>query len=167
MKYLHTINTILEKIETILVIIILTSMIIIAFTQILLRNFFSTSLSWGDVLLRHLVLWIGFLSASLATREGKHISIDVFSKILKPKAKNITQIFVNLFAALISFFLMNAAIDFIKMEYEGGGTLFYEFPVWIAQLIIAIGFGTMMFRFFIKALENVAGLITSKQENQE
>jgi TRAP-type C4-dicarboxylate transport system permease small subunit len=138
-------------------------MIFLAFLQVILRNFFSTSIFWGDVFLRHLVLWIGFIGASLATREGKHINIDVLTKILPEKGKQISHVIINLFAAIVSFFLMHAAINFIKMEADMGGNLFSGVPTWTAQLIIAIGFGIMMFRFFIRSIENIYALATGKE----
>ena len=54
----------------------------LAFLQIFLRNVFTTGLAWGDLVLRNLVLWIGFIGATLATREGKHINIDILSRSL-------------------------------------------------------------------------------------
>lgn len=163
MKFIHLIDNILEKIESLFLILILTTMIVLAILQIILRNFFSTSIFWGDIVLRHLVLWIGFIGASLATKEGKHINIDVLSKLLSQNSKRIIQIISNFFASVICFFLMRAAIRFIGMEREGGSVLFSTVPVWIAQIILAIGFAIMMLRFFIKSLDN---LIPVRKEDQ-
>lgn len=163
MKIFHIIDNLLAKIESLFIILILSVMIMLAFLQVVLRNFFSTSIFWGDIFLRHLVLWIGFIGASLATKEGKHINIDVLSKLLSPKAKQVSQIIVNLFASAVCFFLMQAAITFISMEKKGGGILFSGVPTWTAQIILAIGFGIMMLRFFIQSLDNIISLITEKQ----
>ncbi len=154
-KYIHSINNILAKIETVFLIIILLSMILLAFLQVILRNFFSTSIFWGDTFLRHLVLWVGFIGASLATREGRHINIDVLSRLLSPNAKRINAIIINLFSATVCFFLLRAAITFIKFEKEAGSTLFKGIPVWIFQIIIAIGFGLITIRFLVHAYENI------------
>jgi C4-dicarboxylate transporter DctQ subunit len=164
MKIINSINNTFAKIESILLIIILFSMILLAFLQVILRNFFSTSIFWGDTFLRHLVLWIAFIGASLATKENRHINIDVLSRSLPKSAKKVTGIIVNLFASTVCFFLLRAAITFLKYEKQSGSTLFKEIPVWIFQMIIAIGFGLMMLRFFIHALENV---ISKKSTNQE
>jgi C4-dicarboxylate transporter DctQ subunit len=157
MNIITSINNILAKIESVFLIIILFGMILLAFLQVILRNFFSTSIFWGDTLLRHLVLWIAFIGASLATKENRHINIDVLSRSLSKSAKRVTGIIVNLFASSVCFFLMRASITFLKYEKESGSTLFAEIPIWIFQIIIAIGFGLMMLRFFIHALENIIG----------
>ncbi len=157
MKLLKTIDNILAKVESALLILILMTMILMAFTQVLMRNFFQTSIIWGDTFLRHLVLWVGFIGASLATRENRHINIDVLSRILSPKIKRVTDSVVNLFAAVVCFFLMKAGITFIKYEIESESTLFAGIPTWIFQIIIVIGFALIMFRFFIKTIERIMG----------
>lgn len=166
MKYLRIINNMLAKVEHVFIIIILSTMILLAFLQVILRNFFATSLFWGDTVLRHLVVWIGFFGASLATKEGKHINIDVLSRIFNPKVRHLSQIVVNAFASLVCYFLMQASISFIRMEQESESILFSGLPAWIAQVIIAIGFGIMMFRFFIHAMDHGITLFaTGHKEN--
>jgi TRAP-type C4-dicarboxylate transport system permease small subunit len=73
-------DAIIDRVEQTLVSIFLSVMILIAFLQIVLRNLFATGFTWGDPLVRNLVLWVGFIGAAIATREGKHISIDVVSQ---------------------------------------------------------------------------------------
>ena len=133
LRCFHLLDIVLEKIENILVILILTVMILLAFTQVILRNFFSTSIFWGDIFLRHMVLWIGFIGASLATREGRHINIDALSRLLSHHTKLLSQTIVNLFSAVVSFFLMQAAIGFIGMEKDSGTVVFSSIPTWFAQ----------------------------------
>jgi len=166
LKYIQWINNLLAKIETTFLILCLSTMILLSFTQVILRNFFSTSLFWGDTFLRHLVLWVAFLGASLATKENRHINIDVLSRVLSPGIKRIADIFTNFFAAVVSFFLMKAAITFIGFEKESGSILFAGIPVWIFQIIIAIGFGLMMFRFFLHALEKLLTIRKVKLEEE-
>ncbi|HEX9973577.1 MAG TPA: TRAP transporter small permease [bacterium] len=166
MKYISWLNNFLAKIETAFLITILLTMIFLAFLQVILRNFFSTSILWGDTFLRHLVLWVGFIGASLATKESRHINIDALSRLLPKPAKKATTIIINLFAAAVCFFLMRASITFLKSEQASGSTLFAEIPVWIFQIIIAIGFGLMMLRFFIHAVENIFPQKISGQEER-
>ncbi|MFZ5515106.1 MAG: TRAP transporter small permease [Candidatus Zhuqueibacterota bacterium] len=155
MKYIQILNRSLAFIEKSFLIFILTSMIILAFVQVLLRNFFSTSLLWGDTLLRHLVLWVGFLGASLAAKENKHISIDVLSRLLPAMWKRVVGVAVNFSSAVVCYFLMRAAMTFVQFEKQGGATLIPHVPIWFFQSIIIIGFGLLMFRFGINAVETM------------
>jgi TRAP-type C4-dicarboxylate transport system permease small subunit len=67
MRKLEQWNETLGRVEKFLIVVMLSMMILVAFLQIVLRNAFSTGISWGDPLVRYLVLWVGFIGASLAT----------------------------------------------------------------------------------------------------
>ena len=86
------VDKIISRVEQLLLAIMLSLMILVAVLQIVLRNFFATGLSWGDPLVRYLVLWAGFTGAALATKEGKHINIDVFSRWVPGRGYTIIQI---------------------------------------------------------------------------
>jgi C4-dicarboxylate transporter, DctQ subunit len=166
MKYINLCNKLIAKIESVFLITLLTTMILIAFLQVILRNFFSTSILWGDIFLRHLVLWVGFLGAALATKESKHINIDALSRILSPGLKKVIGFITNLFAAFVCFFLTKASLTFVSFEKESQSTLFANIPTWIFQTIIIFGFGIMMFRFLIHSIENLISLKQTKQKEK-
>ncbi|MBP1700704.1 MAG: C4-dicarboxylate transporter permease, partial [Deltaproteobacteria bacterium] len=126
----------IERVEQTLIITFLGFMILLAFLQIFLRNFFATGLDWGDPLLRNLVLWIGFLGATLATREGKHINIDVVSRWLPSLGKNVVTLFIHLFSFFICCFLTYAALKFIKNEVQMENRTFLNIPAWIPEMIL-------------------------------
>jgi len=154
-RLLKRFDAILAKLETTVLILALSVMVGLSFLQIILRNFFSTGIIWGDTFLRHLVLWVAFLGASLATREERHINIDVLSRALSPAARRWVKIITNLFAATISVFLTRAAVVFILDEKAAGSTTFLNMPLWIVISIIGFGFAVISFRFFLKALEGL------------
>jgi len=71
------IDNFIARVEKFLVVFLLGAMILVAFLQIVLRNVFTTGFSWGDPFIRYLVVWVGFIGAALATKEGKHITIEI------------------------------------------------------------------------------------------
>jgi TRAP-type C4-dicarboxylate transport system permease small subunit len=142
--------------EQTLIVAFLSSMILIAFLQIVLRNLFFTGLDWGDSLLRNLVLWIGFIGAALATREGKHINIDVVSRWLPSLGKNVATLMTHLFSFLICCLLTFAALKFIKNEAQMGNRTFLNIPAWVPEMILPMTFGLMTFRFGLRSLKNLS-----------
>ena len=118
MHILKQVDRILEKIEGHLIVLILSLMILLSFGQMLLRNFFDLGIIWGDTLLRQWVLWLGFLGASMAAKQNKHISIEVFSNFLSPYWKQIIKSFTQLAAGIISGFLAWSAWSFMIFEKE-------------------------------------------------
>jgi len=165
-KQVQRLNNLVAKIESGFLILFLLIMILLAFAQVVLRNFFSTSILWGDILLRHLVLWVGFLGASLATRENKHINIDVLSWLLSFSLQKVAGGITNLFAASVCCFLMRASFIFLSVEKQSGSALFSQIPVWLFQTVIVFGFGMMMLRFLLQAMENFFALRAPKPKEQ-
>src|SRR4030042_581943 len=118
------VDEVMARVEQTLLVTFLGFMIGIAFLQIVLRNFFSTGLDWGDSLVRNLVLWVGFIGATLATKEGKHINIDVVSRWLPSLGKSMVTVITHLFSFCICCLLTYAALKFIKNEFQMGNTTF-------------------------------------------
>ena len=148
-------DEIIARVEQTLVVSFLGFMIFIAFLQIVLRNFFSTGLDWGDALLRNLVLWIGFIGATLATKEGKHINIDVISRWLPSMGKNVVRLITHLFSFLVCCALTYATLKFIRNEIQMGQKTFLNIPVWIPEMILPVTFGLMSFRFGLRSFKNL------------
>jgi len=163
MKILNAIDAGLAQIENFLLIFLLSTMILLAFLEIPLSKFF---LAPGlEILLRHLVLWVGFLGATLATRENRHINIDILSRFLKGNLKPPVTILSNLFAAFVCTLLTIAALQVVKDARKFGETvrIFIEVPTWILQLILVFGFGVMAFRFVLNVLNQILRWIKSRQ----
>ena len=159
MKFIGGVNKLLSFIERTIVVLFLGIMILLAFTQVVMRNFFGTGFLWADPFLRHMVLWIGFLGASLATQQEKHINIDLITRFFSPQKVNFVRIGTNLFASAICAGLANAGWTFLQNEIQTNDILLTigqtEFPAWWFQLIIPVGFGLMSFRFLLRSIEHV------------
>ena len=159
MKGIYLLSSFLQSLERAVIIALLGVMILLSFSQLILRNFFSQGLLWADPFLRHLVLWIGFLGASLATQHEKHINIDMLTRFASPKVANYIHILTNAYAAIVCAFLARAGWTFLASEMESAEVLFTigrsEFPAWWFQTIIPAGFVLMSFRFAIRVVERI------------
>jgi C4-dicarboxylate transporter DctQ subunit len=148
----------LGHVEKFFVVLMLSVMILIAFLQIILRNAFSSGISWGDPLVRYLVLWVGFIGASLATKDGKHITIEVFSSWFSDRHSRYLKAVSHLVSAFICGLLTFAGWTFVRNEAQMGATSFLNIPTWIPQIIIPITFAVMTLRFasgFCAALSTI------------
>ncbi len=160
----------IDRIETVIVVLFMSAMMIIAFLQIFLRNVFTTGLSWGDMILRNLVLWIGFIGATLATREGKHINIDVISRSLSPLVRTFVEAGIHLFSSSICGLLSYASLKFIKNEAEMRTMTLANIPAWYLEMILPLTFGLMAFRFGLRAMKAVsvsAEMMKSRDRRRE
>jgi len=154
MDHWKRLDKIIDRMEQRLLVTLLSLMILIAFSQIVLRNLFDTGLAWGDPLVRNLVLWVSFIGATLATKEGKHINIDVVSRWMPPRGKILVEAITGLFSSLICALMTFAALKFIKNEAQMGGGTFLGIPLWIPEIILPITFALMALRFSLHSLNN-------------
>jgi len=144
----------ISQVEQTLLVVFLSSMIFVAFSQIVLRNLFATGLTWGDALVRNLVLWVGFIGAALATKEGNHINIDVVSQRMPSLGKTILASITHLFSFLICGLMTFASLKFIKNEVQMGNVAFLGIPSWIPEIILPITFILMTIRFGLRSIQS-------------
>ena len=143
--------------------ILLGAMICLVLIQIVLRNVFSTGITGGAEMVRHLVLWIAFLGAAMAARDAKHIRIDVALRILTPRWRMFAEALTGLFTALVCGMLMYAAIQFNIMDYHSGMVIaFFDTPVWLLELIIPVGYLIVMIWFAVRCGESFGKFIRGK-----
>jgi TRAP-type C4-dicarboxylate transport system permease small subunit len=154
-------DEVIDRVEQALITILLSLMILIAFLQIVLRNIFATGIAWADPFVRNLVLWVGFVGAAIATREGRHITINVLPRWVPQQGKAITGVIIQLFAAFICGLLTFASVKFVRNEALMGSITFLEIPAWVPQLILPITFGIMALRFCLLALKEFSITIKS------
>jgi TRAP-type C4-dicarboxylate transport system permease small subunit len=135
------------RIERALLVLVLLSMIIFAVLQILLRNFFDTSLFWIDPLNRLLVLWLAILGAMVATKEGEHIAVDALKHYISGKVLYWVTKLVMTFSAAVCGLMAYHSVRFVYDEFIYNTTTFSELPAWPFELIMPIGFSVMALRF--------------------
>jgi TRAP-type C4-dicarboxylate transport system permease small subunit len=110
---------------------------------------------WLDVVLRHLILWVGFFGGALATTRNSHITIDALSRSLPPGAKRRVGVVTSLVATGISAALAHAGWKFTLLEAESSVPLFGDVPAWVGPAIVPVGFGLIAFHFAVRCLEHI------------
>jgi TRAP-type C4-dicarboxylate transport system permease small subunit len=147
-RLLHTVR----HIEGGLLVLLLALMIVLAGSQIVLRNLFDSGISWSDPLLRVLVLWIGMVGAMLAAQQDRHIRIDLLSRYLSPAWRRHTARLNHLFSAVVCALLTWHSGRFVYFEWQDGNLLVGVIPIWVAESILPLGFAVITLRFTLLLL---------------
>jgi len=142
---------ILQKIEDSVLIGLLLLMVFIAAFQIFARNFFDSGIRFGDELIRVLVLWISLMGAMVASRDNKHVNIDLVSRYLPVHIKKFSTVLVCFFTAFVCGLMAYFSINFVVMEKADGVIAFSSVPVWVCQSIIPVSFGIISIRYILIA----------------
>lgn len=148
--------------ETALLVLILSSMILLAFSQIIMRNFFDLGLQWGDELLRMLVLWLAVAGAVAASRSDKHINIAVLDRFLTPGLKRAVQLLVHLFTALICLVVAWFSLQFVQTSREYGDLILGSVPAWWLQSVLPVGFALIAWRYTVFFARTASHLFSRK-----
>ncbi len=164
MRMISKLGQLIIYIEESLLALMLGLMIILATTQIVMRNLWGAGIDWSDPLLRVLVLWLGLLGAMAATRDGNHIKIDLLSKLLPASAARFLTPLTNFVSATICAIVCYHAARFVIMERADGAIAFATVPAWLCEVIIPIGFGLMALRFLANTFTE---LFAAQQQGAE
>lgn len=149
--------------ENAVLVIILSSMILLAAGQIVARNFFGFGFIWSDELLRMLVLWIAVAGAVAASRADKHINIAILDRFLPQKLNSAVKVVIDLFTAGICAVVTWYSVSFVLLSNEYGDVLLGDIPAWIPQSVLPIGFGLMSWRYLLFALSRFIGLFRGSE----
>ena len=136
--------------ENALLIAMLAAMVLLAAAQILLRNFLGTSILNADQLLRLLVLWVAFLGAIAASREGKHIHVDAIARWLPGRVNAGVVALTDLFTFCVCLVLAWQSLRFMQSARESAEMAFGSLPVWVAGLILPLAFTLIALRYVLR-----------------
>ena len=146
---------IIHRLEDSLLAILLLSMLFLACAQIVLRNVFDAGLLWADPLLRNMLLWIALLGATAASRDNRHITVDVLTRVLPIWVRKQTRVFTSLFTATVTALIAYHGARFAYIEFESNQSVVAGIPVWVFEGIIPIAFALITLRYLIHFAHNV------------
>ncbi len=141
-EVLEGIDRIIAWIEKAIIIVALLAMTGFSFMDYLRReaSLESFEIEGGANMAMLLMVWVGFLGASLATRRGAHLSVDASDRLLSPGAAKIVKRFSALVAAGLCWVLMENAWILTAEGIEFGDTLegLVVWPVIVAPVNFVI-----------------------------
>jgi TRAP-type C4-dicarboxylate transport system permease small subunit len=129
-------------------------MIVLASGQIVLRNVFSIGIAWADGLIRLGILWLALLGAVAASRDRKHISIDVVTRLLPPPLQLVAAVVRDLFTATVCGLLAWYSWVFVSDSREFGDVLLDNWPAWWFQIVMPVGFALIAYRYLVRAAQS-------------
>lgn len=138
---------------------LLAVMVGLAFAQVLLRHF-GAGLLWGETVLKHLVLWTGFLGAALAARAEKHFAWEASHLGAPERARPWLRLVSNAAGAAVSALMLRASWTYYLDERASGSTLAtiagVDVPASVAAFAIPAGFALVLVHLLFKAADAAA-----------
>lgn len=110
---------------------------------------------WSQTLALTLIIWVGLIGGSMATREGRHIAVDAVKRVIPDRFKRAFEIAGGLATVLLALVLAVLGTMYARQNYADWVASEYRaylwdslgMPYWAATVSIPIGFGLMAVRF--------------------
>jgi len=145
--------------ESAALVVLLGSLILVAVTQIVLREVFETGFFWADEVVKLLVLWLALVGSVAATRDNRHIRIDALSYLLPDLAIKLVRLLVDVFAAIVCGVIAWQAWRYLQLEIEFEDTVLIDTPAWIAHVVLPAAFMLISYRFAVSVLTDLYALL--------
>jgi tripartite ATP-independent transporter DctM subunit len=137
--------------ENILVAAALLAMAVFPVLEMVLRTLWNIGIPGSSGYVQHLTLWVGFLGAMVAAREGQHLSLSTGMVSLPPLVDRLTDIVAAAISTAVAAGLAWASLRFVQAEFESPVRIGGWLPLWATETILPISFAVIAVRFVARA----------------
>ncbi len=148
----------LKRLDEWLIAILLASMTLITFAQVVLRYVFNSGFTWAQELTSILFACMIFIGISYGVRVGAHIGVDALIKLFTPKVRRIVSIVAVLFCMLYAGMVIYGSFQYVmKMRKVGIELEDLPIQIWVVRAILPIGFTLLVLRFLPVLINLIRG----------
>jgi tripartite ATP-independent transporter DctM subunit len=127
--------------------------------EMAMRGVTGSGIPGAQSFVQHLTLWVAFLGAMLATREGRHLSLSTDLKIFPDRIQHYGDLLAAAASTAVSAGLFWASWRFVKSEYDfsmGAGG--HWLPAWALEAILPLAFLVMTLRMMVRPADRAVRL---------
>lgn len=145
--------TYLDKIQTAIVVVALSLMIVVVGLQVFFRFVIKGSLPWSEELSRYLMIWTVYIGASLGAKEGAHIGVEAFISFLPKKLYKFACLVAGIISIIFCIVIAMLSFKVVQGIYNAGQlSPAMEIPMWWAYGAIPVGSVLMAISFLHASL---------------
>jgi len=152
---------ILNTLEESIIALLLASMTLLVFVEVVMRFGFGVGVMWAQELTLHLSAWMVLFGVSYGIKVGSHIGVDALVKTLPSMGRRIIGgLAITACLFYTGLFMKGSWVYLAKMYQIGIELDDMPIPKWIAHSILFIGMALMAIRLLIL----LWGVFTGKNE---
>jgi len=139
---------ILDRIEELIVIVMLALMTLLTFLQVVMRYAFNSGFTWAVELTTIFFAVMIFVGISYGVRTGAHIGVDALIKKLPPGVGRAISIVIVLLCLLYTGLVIYGSWVYVsKMKMIGIELDDLPVPIWVVRSILPMGYALLALRF--------------------
>ena len=131
-----------------LVIGLMASMAVLVFTNVVTRYVFNHSIIWVEELTQYQMIWVAYLSAGLALREGRHVAVDTLQDLLPAALRRHLRTLLALAMALFLVVLIVLGAQIVAFTWNQE-TPMLGLPTGLPYLAVPIGAAGMLLHLLL------------------
>jgi len=121
-------------------------------------NYFPDGYSWSKELSLIMLLWVGFLGASVCAHQGKHIQVGALKKVVPPSMSRFSDAIGYLLTAAFCFFMALLGYEYASEAIQLEGRFEQtNIPDWVATIAVPAAFAMTMIRYVGAAFSSILG----------
>ncbi len=137
-------------------------LVILTFTQVVLRYVFNSSLFWGQEVIFFLFTWLIFLSAAVGMARGSHFSVDLVVRLLPNPLGRVCAAFIQFCIVSILIFFCVVGFKFAAQAWPQESDIL-RFPMTWMYLALPVAASIML----LITARNVVAILTGESIETE
>jgi len=162
---LTAIEKALAKLENAIIILVVLGIVASIFLQVIFRYVIQAPLSWTEELARSLLIWLTFVGAALALREGGHFALDVLIGKLPAKIRAGFELVLMAITAIFLSVLLYKGLFILPVVHQQTSASL-RIPMSFVYLAIPVGSGFMLFHTLALSYRKAFHIYTGVEEEE-
>lgn len=131
-----------------LIILLMASMAILVFANVVMRYVFNQSIFWVEEFTQIQMIWVAYLGAGLALREGRHVAVDMLQDLLPNPLRKTVRVCIAVSIALFLLTLLVLGVQIAMFTWDQE-TPAMGLPSGLPYLGIPIGAAAMLLHLLL------------------
>ena len=165
MKVLKFLN---ERLEEIFLVILMIAATLLVAAQVVTQFILKVPLPWSEEIARYMFLWLTWVGAAYATKERKHVRIDIVYEKLPEAGKKICTVISTVIWIIFLAIMVYLSVRLTRSVASGGQIAIGSgIPMWIPYASIPVGMGLMLFRLIQNSVKDLRAAKAAKEGGED
>lgn len=139
--------------------------LVICLIEVFRRYMMDTSFLWSTEIITYLMVVASFFFMGIVLKQGGHIRLILFSRLLPRKAQQALDVLANIGGILFCAILLSGAVALIRTTFQTGSTTpNARLPMYIVDTILSLGLLLLGLRFIQETYRNIRELLGSSKK---
>lgn len=131
-----------------LIVLLMASMAVLVFANVVMRYVFNQSIFWVEEFTQIQMIWVAYLGAGLALREGRHVAVDMLQDLLPAPLRHAIRWFIAIATALFLLALVVLGVQIAEFTWSQE-TPAMGLPAGLPYLGIPLGAAAMLLHLLL------------------